>query len=158
MAHERKCIVDGTSYKYCNKCSGYNAKETWRTLYCSENCLKIFNVCSKYVGGNIAIADAKKELDSCDLTNKENFASGIKKNVMDIMGTVVETVAPIIEETPIMTEEITTTIEEETPVVEDVVVVEESTPVIEETTPRRKRRNRTVEISSEEENVNDDLG
>lgn len=62
MAHKiRKCIVDLTEYKYCPSC-GDNPDETWRFIYCSENCRGIDKVLQGVVSGRLTELEAQEEL------------------------------------------------------------------------------------------------
>ena len=87
MALDRKCIVcpDKHHYKYCSNCSGYNSVETWRFLYCSENCREIYDIATKFVNGKLSGLDAKHKLEKLDLSDLEFYHSVIKKNIEDIL-------------------------------------------------------------------------
>lgn len=66
MAHNRKCIVDLTEYKYCPHC-GDNPDETWRFIYCSENCRGIDKVMQGFVSGRLSELEAQEELKNYDV-------------------------------------------------------------------------------------------
>ena len=83
----RKCIVCGKEYEYCNRCSSHANMPTWMALYHDENCRSIMNIATEYVAGNITKADAKSQLDDCDLTNKKNFKESVAKAVNEIFAT-----------------------------------------------------------------------
>ena len=83
----RKCIVCGTEYEYCNRCSSHANKPTWMALYHDGNCRSIMNIATEYVAGNITKEDAKSELDKCDLTNKKNFKESVIKALNEIYAT-----------------------------------------------------------------------
>ena len=83
----RKCIVCGKEYEYCNRCSSHTSMPTWMALYHDENCRSIMNIATEYMAGNLAKADAKLALDSCDLTNKKNFKESVLKAVNEIYAT-----------------------------------------------------------------------
>lgn len=87
MALDRKCIVcpDKHHYKYCSNCSGYNSKETWRFLYCSQNCREIYSIATDFVNGKLTGLDAKHKLEKLDLSDLEFYHSVIKKNIEDIL-------------------------------------------------------------------------
>lgn len=84
MAYERKCIVDATEYKYCNKCGHYNSDETWRFIFCGENCRKIYKVMERFVNKSITELEAQELLKECDLSNKEHFEKDIKDNLRKV--------------------------------------------------------------------------
>lgn len=90
MAKDRKCIVcpDKHIYKYCSHCAGYNSKETWRYLYCSQNCRGIYNIATDFSKGKISGLDAKKELEKYDLSDLEFFNSTIKNEIEEILSVI----------------------------------------------------------------------
>lgn len=61
MAHIRKCIVDLTEYKYCPNC-GDNPDETWRFIYCSENCHEVDKILQGFVAGRLTELEAQEKL------------------------------------------------------------------------------------------------
>jgi len=83
----RKCIVCGKEYEYCNRCSSHAAMPTWMALYHDDNCRSIMNIATEYMAGNLTKADAKSQLDNCDLTNKKNFKESVVKAVNEICAT-----------------------------------------------------------------------
>ena len=83
----RKCIVCGKEYEYCNRCSSHASMPTWMALYHDDNCRNIMNIATEYMAGNITKADAKSQLDKCDLTNKKNFKESVAKAVNEICAT-----------------------------------------------------------------------
>ena len=87
MALDRKCIVcpDKHHYKYCSNCSGYNSKETWRFLFCSQNCKEIYSIATDFVNGKLTGLEAKYKLKNLDLSDLEFYHSIIKKNIENIL-------------------------------------------------------------------------
>ena len=83
----RKCIVCGKEYEYCNRCSSHANMPTWMALYHDDNCRKIMNIATEYMAGNLTKADAKSQIDNCDLTNKKNFKESVVKAINEICAT-----------------------------------------------------------------------
>lgn len=83
----RNCIVCGAEYEYCNSCKKHVSLPTWMAIYHDGNCRNIMNIATEYMAGNITKADAKSELDKCDLTNKKNFKESVLKAVNEIYST-----------------------------------------------------------------------
>lgn len=81
------CVVCGKEYEYCNRCKADANQPTWKAIYDNENCRKIMNVATEFVAGHIDKDEAKKELDTCDLSGKKNFAPTVAKAVNDIYAT-----------------------------------------------------------------------
>ena len=132
MAKTKICTVCGTKYEYCGHCDSNNINNMWKSLYCSENCRDIYDVCGKYVAGKLTKAEAYNILKNLD-TNKDIKLNGVRNNVTDITA-----YGKTIASTPVFktpesdaTELINT--EEET-------VIEEIPTVQEYTKPRRGRR------------------
>ncbi len=91
----RKCIVCGKEYEYCNRCSSHANMPTWMALYHDDNCRSIMNIATEYMAGNTTKADAKSQLDDCDLTNKKNFKESVVKAINEICATKRSTKADI---------------------------------------------------------------
>lgn len=83
----RQCIVCGVEYTYCNSCREHASRPSWMAIYHDDNCRNIMNIATEYMAGNITRADAKSELDKCDLTNKKNFKESVIKAVNEIYAT-----------------------------------------------------------------------
>ena len=81
----RECIVCGKEYEYCNSCKSHLGLPTWMALYHDENCRSIMNIATEYIAGNMTKADAKAELDKCDLTNKKNFKESLLNVINEIL-------------------------------------------------------------------------
>lgn len=62
MAKQRTCLLCGKQYEYCPHCGKHNPTETWRFLYCSENCNQIDNIISAYKANKISASEAKSRL------------------------------------------------------------------------------------------------
>lgn len=83
----RKCIVCGVEYTYCNNCREHASRPSWMALYHDDNCRNIMNIATEYMAGNLTKAEAKSELDGCDLSNKKNFKESVIKAVNEIYTT-----------------------------------------------------------------------
>lgn len=67
----RTCITCGKEYSYCNTCSEDRNKEAWHSIYCSEDCKKVFGAVADYLAGDLTKEEAKEKLVGCDLRNKK---------------------------------------------------------------------------------------
>ncbi len=67
MRGEKVCMICGKHYVYCPNCGDGDPKETWRNLYCSNGCRKLFDTLSKWKNNVIATPDAKKTLDELNV-------------------------------------------------------------------------------------------
>lgn len=89
----RTCVVCQTKYHYCGNCSDtHNPKETWRNIYCSENCMNIFDVLSAHAFGHITDAEANKKLKELDISKVKDFRNDFKKQINDIQSAKSKTV------------------------------------------------------------------
>lgn len=84
MAFERKCIVDLKDYKYCNNCNEFNPTETWRFLFCCENCRDIYHTVEDCNAGKITADEAKERLEKYDLSGLSHFQKFVKRDIEGI--------------------------------------------------------------------------
>lgn len=98
MAYERTCIVDLKKYKYCPHCGGYNSEETWRFIYCCENCMHIDKVLQRYVSGEIDELKAQEELEKLDMSNVDNFHKMTKKMINKIYSVKKKKITEVVSE------------------------------------------------------------
>ena len=83
--YNRKCILCGTTYKYCSTCREYADQPVWKNVYCCENCRTIFNTLVEYKSDAISKEDAANILKSCDLTKKDSFRTDLRVIVEEIL-------------------------------------------------------------------------
>lgn len=82
---DRKCIVCGKEYKFCHNCGNDDRKdETWRNIFCSENCKNIYNILSMQGNGHIDDGKAKDMLSKLDLSRLGEFRADFKKQIESI--------------------------------------------------------------------------
>lgn len=62
MAHERKCMMCGTEYKYCSHCNDFDPTESWKYLYHDKKCKAIANIWYAYRGNEISKEEAKARM------------------------------------------------------------------------------------------------
>ena len=77
----RECYLCGTDYKYCGSCSNDRMKPAWMSEFHSENCKNIFDICTRFNMNLMSKAEAQDELNTCDLSNKENFKSYVQRDL-----------------------------------------------------------------------------
>lgn len=80
----RECYLCGKKYSYCPTCSQDKMKPSWMTEFHEENCVKIFEICTRFNMQKMSKEEAKSALSSCDLTNKENFKSYVQRDLENI--------------------------------------------------------------------------
>lgn len=88
MAFERKCIVDLKDYRYCNHCNEFNPTETWRFLFCCENCRDIYHTVEDYNSGKLTADEAKERFEKYDLSGLDHFQKFVKRDIEGILESV----------------------------------------------------------------------
>lgn len=84
MARERTCVVDKKKYIYCPPCGKGDPNETWRYIYCSEDCRELFHIASDWTAKKLSATAAKIRLDGINVPPLENLQSSLKKNLDEI--------------------------------------------------------------------------
>ena len=77
----RKCYLCGTNYNYCPTCSTDLTKPTWMSEFHSEDCMKIFDTCTRFNMEMMSKSEAQEVLNSCDLSNRSNFKSYVQHDL-----------------------------------------------------------------------------
>lgn len=78
----RKCSTCGTKYSYCPNCD--RNVSSWMSTFHDENCKNIFQICTSFNVDAMSKHEAKAALEQCDLSNKENFASCVQRDLEKI--------------------------------------------------------------------------
>ena len=78
---DRKCYLCGTEYKYCGTCSQDRTKPAYMSEFHSEDCKKIFDICTRFNMGMMSKTQAQEALIECDLSNRENFKSYVQRDL-----------------------------------------------------------------------------
>ena len=138
VKNNKKCILCGKVYSYCNSCSEFDHLPRWMECYCSENCKEIFNALSAYnmktrpVDSIIATLKASNlEIEKYHEANQRYIKEILEKDAAAPAEPVAES-AP--QEVPI--EEIMNAPVENTPIVSAETSIPEEIPVVEsDTTP-----------------------
>ena len=81
--NNRKCIVCGQNYTYCNHCDSDKLKPTWFAIFHDQNCHDIYDAVANILPLKGKEA-AKEALDKLDLSNKKNFHPNIIKTINEI--------------------------------------------------------------------------
>ena len=102
----RECKVCGQKYKYCPTCSQDKNKPSWMALLHEENCMKIWDICTRFNMELMSKEEAKEAILKCDLSKKETFVDFVQKDIENILfeepkPVVVEEVKPANEVKPV---------------------------------------------------------
>ncbi len=99
MARDDKtCIVCRTRYKYCNACRQYNPNETWRNLYCSDNCRQLYHIYDAIRAKKLSDEEAGEKIAKYDTDNLASFNEPIKSVLMVAKNSAKKKDKPVIEE------------------------------------------------------------
>ena len=80
----RECYLCGTKYEYCPTCTQDRLKPTWMEEFHSDDCRLIFDICTRFNMKLISKTEAQEALKKCDLSNRENFKSYVKRDLENI--------------------------------------------------------------------------
>ena len=83
LRNNRKCIVCGTSYRYCSSCLESITKPAWYAIFHDQNCHDIYNAVTA-VYSEQGKDEAKKIFDTCNLAGKEHFHPNIIRLINEI--------------------------------------------------------------------------
>lgn len=79
-----KCAICDKKYHLCKTCEDIESFLPWRTVTDTIDCYKIFLVLSEYTKTKNK-EQAKKELSTCNLKEKDTFAPHIKVAIDEIL-------------------------------------------------------------------------
>lgn len=77
----RECYLCGKDYQYCPTCSQDRMKPAYMSEFHSENCKNIFDICTRFNMNLMSKSEAQDALNSCNLSNKENFKSYVIRDL-----------------------------------------------------------------------------
>lgn len=110
MSKVRECYLCGKKYKYCPSCSQDRMKPSWMAEFHEENCKNIFDICTRYNMQMLTKSDAKKALEACDLSNKENFKDFVQRDIANIFA---EDPKPVVKPAALKAEKISEVVKQE---------------------------------------------
>lgn len=80
---DRTCVVCGKHYEYCTNCDRFLNYPTFMTMYCSKECVDLFDILSRFEAGQTSKEDAQKVLQGMDQNKmkmlKNSMANSYKK-------------------------------------------------------------------------------
>lgn len=138
VKNNKKCILCGKVYSYCNSCSEFDHLPRWMECYCSENCKEIFNALSAY---NMKTRPVESIITTLKASNLEieKYHEANQRYIKEILEKDAAAPAePVAESAPqeVPIEEIMNAPVEDTPIVSAETSIPEEISVIEsDTTP-----------------------
>lgn len=83
--NNRKCLLCKDGYHYCPTCKDSKDAPKYLINFDSQNCKDIFDVLVKNSLGEMSDEDAKKAIGKLDISKKENYDKGTKKQIERIL-------------------------------------------------------------------------
>lgn len=80
----RICKICGKKYYFCPSCTN-DSRPSWYGMFHDENCKNIFCILTNAFLEKITPAAAKKQLESCDLSNIASFQPSMQEQIRKIM-------------------------------------------------------------------------
>ena len=82
---DRTCVICGKSYEYCTNCDRFLNYPAYMAMYCSQECVDLFNVLSSFEAGQTSKEDAKKVLQGMDQSKMKMLKNSIANSYKKIM-------------------------------------------------------------------------
>lgn len=61
---DRTCVVCGGHYDYCTNCDQFANYPAFMAMYCSQECVDLFDILTSYTGQSISKKEARKRLQN----------------------------------------------------------------------------------------------
>lgn len=85
--YDRTCVVCGKHYEYCTNCDQFINYPSYMAMYCSKECVDLFDVLSSFEAGQTSKEDAQKVLQGMDQNKmkmlKNSMANTYKKIIAE---------------------------------------------------------------------------
>lgn len=107
----RKCLCCKTEYEHCPSCGSGRLAPSWKTDFCSEECMELWTTATKYNMKMIDKNEAKSKIEALNIQDTNKYVECIQRDLNeifkeDVVPTVVEEISipdpePTIEEKPV---------------------------------------------------------
>lgn len=82
---DRTCVVCGKHYEYCTNCDRFLNYPTYMTMYCSKECVDLFDVLSRFEAGQTSKEDAQKVLQGMNQNKMKMLKNSMANTYKKIM-------------------------------------------------------------------------
>ena len=89
--NNRKCIICGHSYHFCQTCGEDAGKPTWYFIFDGKNCHDIYEVCTQYRDKEIDAKVAYEKISKLDISDLDNFPTVTQSQIKEIIANSKET-------------------------------------------------------------------
>lgn len=83
--YDRTCVVCGKHYEYCTNCDQFINYPSYMTMYCSKECVDLFDVLSSFEAGQTSKEDARKVLQGMDQGKMKMLKNSMAESYKKIM-------------------------------------------------------------------------
>lgn len=81
------CKTCQKEYSYCPRCGEDLDKPTWMLMFHDENCMRIFDTLQRFYTKEYSAEQALEIIDTCDLSQKDNFQPVVLKDLEKLLAT-----------------------------------------------------------------------
>ena len=86
MVKNRKCVCCGTAYSYCPDCSNADKlAPSWKATFCSEDCMTIWTICTKFNMGRLTKPEAKETISALNLKPTSEYVPCVQRDLAVIL-------------------------------------------------------------------------
>lgn len=85
--YDKFCTICGKHYLYCSNCDQYAQEPLYKSMFCSQECVDLYELLTSYEMGNVSKEDARKILKVMDQDKmgrlQKSLAAAYKKIMAD---------------------------------------------------------------------------
>ena len=82
----RSCLACGVKYSYCPNCSRADKlAPAWKAEFCSESCMTLWTVLTKFGMGRLSKVDAQEMISALNLKPIDTYATCVKRDYAKVM-------------------------------------------------------------------------
>lgn len=82
---DRTCVICGKLYEYCTNCDRFLNYPAYMAMYCSKECVDLFDVLSSFEAGQTSKEDAQKVLQGMDQGKMKMLKNSLANSYKKIM-------------------------------------------------------------------------
>jgi hypothetical protein len=71
--YKKICYLCGKEYRYCSNCRQFKTQPTWKNMFDTENCYKIFSLSTQFAQGTYTKEEANELLKTYDISDIDMF-------------------------------------------------------------------------------------
>ena len=71
--YNKICFLCGKEYRYCSNCKDFRTQPTWKNMFDTKNCYKIFSLSTQFAQGVYTKEEANAILKNYDLSDIDTY-------------------------------------------------------------------------------------